>query len=50
MMHEIDESELSFQGKHTKSYYGLVAWNAVHVFIGVVAGLVALSTSHWIGK
>jgi hypothetical protein len=48
MMHEIDESELSFQGKHTKSYYGLLAWNIVHVFIAVVAGLVALSTSQWI--
>ena len=50
MMHEIDESELSFQGKHTKSYYGLLAWNVVHVFVAVVAGLVALSTSQWIGK
>ena len=50
MMHEIDESDLSFQGKHTKSYYGLLAWNVVHVFVAVVAGLVALSTSQWIGK
>jgi len=47
-MHEIDESDLSFQGKHTKSYYGLLAWNVVHVFVAVVAGLVALSTSQWI--
>jgi len=47
MMHEIDDS-LEFQGRSKKSYYGLVGWNAFHVFVATVAGLVALSTPNWI--
>ena len=52
MMHEVDESEFSAgtSGGAEKTFYGLVGWNAVHLLIGLVAGCVALGTTHWIGK
>ena len=45
----MDEANFeSRESKQSRAFYGLTAWNAVHLIIGVAAAGVAVSTSHWL--
>jgi len=49
MQHEMNEANFeSRESKQSRAFYGLTAWNAVHLIIGVAAAGVAVSTSHWL--